>query len=92
MTNDAILIVVATTVVAALIGGVARYHNPARLLRVLFFLWCVLSVVLLVLALVGVPFDRQVFVILWSYFALPALAGGVSGVWIVRKISGRGHS
>jgi hypothetical protein len=49
-------------------------------------------VVLLVLALVGVPFDRQVFVILWSYFALPALAGGVSGVWIVRKISGKGLS
>ena len=89
MTNDAILIVVVTTGVAALIWGIATYYNASRLLRVLFALWSVLSMVLLVLALVGVPFDRQVFVILWSYFALPALAGGVSGVWIVRKIRGK---
>lgn len=89
MTNDPILIVAVTTCVALLIGGVSAYFGATRLLKILFVLWAMLSMVLMVLALLGVPFDREVFVALWTYFALPALAGGVVGAWLVRTLKGR---
>ena len=92
MISNTILIVAVTTCIAALIGGVSTYFGATRLLKVLFVLWAVLSILLMALALLGVPFDREVFVALWTYFALPALAGGIAGTWLVRAMKGRGQA
>ncbi len=92
MISNAILFVAVTLSIAAFIGAVSTYFGATRLLKILFVLWAVLSMVLMVLAVLGVPFDREVFVLLWSYFALPALVGGVAGVWLVRTLKGRGMS
>ena len=87
MTNDPALTFAVTAGIAVLIGSVSTYFGANRLLKILFVLWVILSVVLMVLAVLGVPFEREVFVRLWTYFALPALLGGLGGVWLVRKIS-----
>ncbi|MEP2028105.1 MAG: hypothetical protein ABJI96_05285 [Paracoccaceae bacterium] len=87
MTNDPTLIVAVTAGIAVLIGSVSMYFGAKRLLKLLFALWAILSVVLMVLAVLGMPFDREVFVVLWIYFALPAICGGLVGVWLIRRLS-----
>lgn len=91
MINNTILIVAVTLCVAGLIGGVSTHFGATRLLKILFVLWALLSIALMVLALLGVPFEREVFVALWTYFALPALVGGVAGTWLTRSLIGRGR-
>lgn len=92
MINDQILLIAVNFGVAALIGGASTYFCATGLLRVLFFLWVLLSMILMVFAVLDMPFDREVFVLLWTNFALPALAGALAGIWLVRLMKGKDPS
>mgnify|MGYP001818688716 CR=1 FL=1 len=92
MAVEALLFMAATAAIAALITGSARYFGLTRLLRILLFLWIVLSVVLFLLALSTPSFDRRIFLSLWLYFALPAFCGGALASWGVGRIMGKGET
>lgn len=92
MATDAILFMAATAAIAGLIAGMCAYLGFHRLLRILVILWTVLSVVLLVLAMTSASFDRQVFLSIWFYFAVPAVIGGSLAAWSVGRVMRRNRS
>jgi hypothetical protein len=91
METEAYLLIAVTCVISAAICGVATAFGLTRLLRLFSYLWVGLTIILFVLAIGSASFDRRVFLLLWLYFALPALCGGVIGAWFVRTLKRR-HS
>lgn len=92
MATDALLFMAATAAIAGIIAGTCAYLGLTRLLRILMILWTLLSVVLLVLAMTSGSFDRQVFLSIWFYFAVPAVAGGGLAAWSVGRMLRRNRS